>query len=743
MIKTSTALGISSVLLLSLFTGACSSSSTVDDVTVITDTETGTGTDENQTDTPISQNPNILLIITDDQGLDASAQYTLSNDVPNTPVINSLAANGITYDNVWATPSCTTTRASLLTGKHGINNGVTSTPGTLSATVGSIQQYLDQVSPEYQSAVFGKWHVAGANPDVNHPASLGVDHYQGNLQGNIDDYYNWTVTTNGVNSSSETYHTSALVNYAIDWIGDQTSPWFTWLAFSAPHSPFHEPPEQFNSRNLSGDAADIISNKRTYYLAAIETLDTELGRLLDSMKPEVRDNTVVMIIGDNGTPRSVIDRSAFIGSHGKGSLFEGGIRVPLVISGNGVNRTNVRESGMVSIVDFFPTIASIAGADIPTDLDGFNLQPSFTSASAIVREYLYTEFISDDPLGSGWTVRSETHKYLAYADDSEALYDLQSDPDETINLLPGNDATNTIKTQLQNYGLTVRNEASPTSATLDITDRNLNNDSPNCADHVRAYQSMAQDASTGITYNGNLNISTTDTHCIFNTNAIPNHTFNDGANPFPNAFSEQSEEYRIPKEPAFAATSTALSLRYDDAILLNGIKVDLLAAGCFGVGNGRIGCNDDNQPWRYDPMYQSNGFRVDSHNAHTQPDGTYHYHGDPNALFNRTGDEASPVVGFAADGFPIYGSFINDGGTIRQAQSSYQLKTGTRPSDNNQPGGAYDGSFRDDYEYIAGSGDLDECNGMSVDGNYGYYITDTFPYMLACFKGTVDASFSK
>ena len=70
--------------------------------------------------------PNILLVITDDQGIDASAQYSLSSDLPDTPVINSLARNGITYENVWATPSCSTTRAALLTGKHGVNTGVLS-----------------------------------------------------------------------------------------------------------------------------------------------------------------------------------------------------------------------------------------------------------------------------------------------------------------------------------------------------------------------------------------------------------------------------------------------------------------------------------------------------------------------------------------------------------------------------------------------------------------------------------------
>jgi len=72
----------------------------------------------------------------------------------------------------------------------------------------------------------------------------------------------------------------------------------------------------------------------------------------------------------------------------------------------------------------------------------------------------------------------------------------------------------------------------------------------------------------------------------------------------------------------------------DNAILLNGVKVDILAAACFQVGDERTGCTDPLQPWRFDPMFSANGFRVDSHNAHSQPDGAYHYHGVPNALFS-------------------------------------------------------------------------------------------------------------
>jgi hypothetical protein len=198
---------------------------------------------------------------------------------------------------------------------------------------------------------------------------------------------------------------------------------------------------------------------------------------------------------------------------------------------------------------------------------------------------------------------------------------------------------------------------------------------------------------------------------------------------------------------------TSLDIGYNNALLLNGVKVDLLSAGCFGVGDGRTGCNDGSIPWRYDPMHLANGFRVDSHNAHAQPDGTYHYHGSPFALFADDATEPSAVIGFAVDGFPIHGSYVdaslidnpqtdvNQG--IRKELSSYRLRSGSRPDGEGQPGGIYDGAFRDDYEYIEGLGDLDECNGMLINGQHTYFFTDNFPYILTCFKGAPDDSFRK
>ncbi|OAJ34937.1 YHYH protein [Piscirickettsia salmonis] len=277
----------------------------------------------------------------------------------------------------------------------------------------------------------------------------------------------------------------------------------------------------------------------------------------------------------------------------------------------------------------------------------------------------------------------------------------------------------------------------------DITNIMLTKRSYHCSDYVGQYHAIAEDDHNHQYYTAYLTISTLGDKCVFTSNALPNHNYNDGKRSLPNNVKPQYQVYQITQSPMFAAQATPLSLRQDNAIFLNGVKVDVLAAGCYGVGDGRVGCNNMNQPWRYDPVYSVSMFATDSHHAHAQPDGTYHYHAAPNALFSEHGHAPSPVIGFAADGFPIFGSLIDDHGNIRSVKSSYQLRTGSRPSGEGNPGGKYDGRFRDDYMYIKNSGDLDECNGMMVNGVYGYYITATFPYILNCFKGTPDPSFNK
>jgi len=297
----------------------------------------------------------------------------------------------------------------------------------------------------------------------------------------------------------------------------------------------------------------------------------------------------------------------------------------------------------------------------------------------------------------------------------------------------------------------------------DITNVLLTSTQGSCLSYKGEYRSQVTDIQRAVAFKGSVVITQSGNECIFAVNEIPNHNFNDASASFATNVSEQQGSYRVSSSPSFASNNSQLSLQTTNGIMLNGVLLDILPAACFDVGNEplgqeRIGCGMDqiDHPWRYDPMSPYNGFGTDEHNAHTQPDGTYHYHGNPMALFEQDCGIltlTSPVIGFAADGFPIYGSCFEENGTAKKAQSSYRLKPGIRVavtgyqtpqagiglinSDN------YDGQFRSDYEYVEGLGDLDECNGKTVDGQYGYYVTNAYPWVMACFKGSPNATLVK
>lgn len=336
--------------------------------------------------------------------------------------------------------------------------------------------------------------------------------------------------------------------------------------------------------------------------------------------------------------------------------------------------------------------------------------------------------------------------------------------DEAVALIAAVDGTQaTVDSAIEDIDSVLGTEVS--NDNVDLTDKILSRRSANCSDYVGTYFSNVTDIKRSMDFMGDIVITDESSVCTLQSNDIPNHDFNDQTASFANNVEEQSFYYEIPANPSFASGITALALGMTEVIMLNGVNLDILPAACYGVGDeplGRekIGCGSDqiDNPWRYDPMSPLNGFGTDAHNAHTQPSGLYHYHGNPVAMFTQdcsTVSTNSPVIGFAADGFPLYGSCFQDPQTnsYRAATSSYVLKNsggqrqdvegyttpedgvGAIASDN------YDGQFRGDWEYQQGAGDLDECNGMTVDGQYGYYVTDTFPWVINCLKGTPDDSF--
>jgi len=674
-----------------------------------------------------SGKPNILLIITDDQGKDASAEYNLSTDLPSTPHFSALANDGIIFDNLWVSPTCSPTRAALISGKYGHQTNVLSPGDPLPASDIILQSFLksDTATSDYTSAIIGKWHLGGGRTGPN---DFGVDHFAGITGGGVQDYFNWTLNLNGTNSNSTDYVTSELTDQAIDWVSAQSQPWFLWLSYNAPHTPFHAPPASLHPRTLSGTQADINANPRNYYLAAIEAMDSEFGRFWNSLSVQEQNNTLVIFIGDNGTPTQVIDTS--IAQNGsKGSLFQGGVNTPMFVSGAGVTRSGERDDTLITHTDFFPTIVELAGGELSNYQDGKSFAELLTNPAPTHRDYSYTNNVD------GWTIRNETFKLIENVNGTQDLFNLIDDPAESSDLLNGGGNNSATLTELLD-------EANRIRGAQNITGLKFSNLSAQCSDYAGQYRSIATDVGRGTEFAGSVSISSGSGQCTLSSNSIPNHDFNDGARQFPNDVGEVNESFTITATPSPAGTPTALTIDRDNAIMLNGVKVDVLAAACFGVGDERTGCNNINQPWRFDPMHGPNGFNVDSNNAHAQPDGAYHYHGPP-PIYNGDNATASGVIGFAADGYPIYGPYFSANGVTRTATSSYVLKSGNRPSGTGNPGGAYDGTYRDDYEYVAGQGDLDECNGMTINGQYGYYVTDEFPYIIGCFTGTPDPSFNK
>jgi hypothetical protein len=232
---------------------------------------------------------------------------------------------------------------------------------------------------------------------------------------------------------------------------------------------------------------------------------------------------------------------------------------------------------------------------------------------------------------------------------------------------------------------------------------------------------------------------------VIRSNGIPDHAtgqFPNRGNP--NRISPQHYEFRVPLRPVAAASPTPLQMQ-PFGVAVNGVV--------FDPGANEWWNNDRSAGWQFEPLKSEVRLGIDQNNAHVQPNGAYHYHAIPPALLDRlSGGKAKPVlVGWAADGFPIYGPWDygdarNATSPLKKMKSSYRVKSGARPSG---PGGAYTGAFVQDWAYAAGSGDLDECNGRFgvtpefAAGIYHYVLTEDWPFIPRMYRGTPDDSFRR
>jgi len=245
----------------------------------------------------------------------------------------------------------------------------------------------------------------------------------------VPDYFAWDRTENGVTDLSNDYVTTHYTDAAISWLDQQTQPWFLWLAHNAAHGPLHIPPDSlFTSPNTN--------NNRNKFNVMIESVDHEIGRLLNSLNTAEKDSTLLVFVGDNGTPNGVL--RGYPDGHGKGSLYEGGIRVPMFATGYGVNRIGETEDALISFSDLYATIIELLGIDLPGGVDNsFSFLPLLSDPDAEKRVYNYSEVGTNNTQRA---IRNQQYKLILSADGSQEFFDLLEDPQEFNNLLE-NDLT--------------------------------------------------------------------------------------------------------------------------------------------------------------------------------------------------------------------------------------------------------------------------------------------------------------
>ena len=413
-----------------------------------------------------AQTRNVVLIIADDLGKNYCDFYTDHLNTVNLTNVKRLLNRGVVFNNAWSNPLCSPTRAGILTGRYGFRTGVgdvvDGTNPKLNTNENIIPKVLNLYAPNAISkACFGKWHVTGFGAAAsNYPTTMGFDHYEGSLLGAVgapgqlvNNFNNWSKITNGVASTCTNYATSENVNNAISYLNVQpaTKPFFVWLAFNAPHTPYHLPPANLLTNNvLSGTQADITANPVAYFKAMSEAMDAEIGRFFDYLVSVGKwDNTDIIFIGDNGSDSLVAQTTP-----AKGSIYRGGITVPMIISGPDIVNPNRSSDVLVNTNDLFATILELFGdmnwqSQIPsTIVDSKSMLPILLNQNVAPRPWSFSEVFRSTPLPTdGKTIRNVDYKLMKFSNGTEKLFNLTVNPTETNNLL----TTTMSATDVTNY----------------------------------------------------------------------------------------------------------------------------------------------------------------------------------------------------------------------------------------------------------------------------------------------------
>jgi arylsulfatase A-like enzyme len=393
---------------------------------------------------------NVLLLVADEVANDRVSAYGENPNAPVTPALDALAARGVLFRNAYSYPTCSPTRALIMTGRYGFRTGIgevilqNSYEPALPYSEITLPELLDRgTGLRYEHALVGKWHLGSlAAGGSNNALQQGWRSHLG-LMGNTQSYTSWTKYINGVPKASSAYVTTDQIDDAIAFTHTLPEPWLLCVSFTAAHTPYHVPPTALHSQVLFGPPS---ASPVEHFDAAVQAMDSEIGRLLGAMPPLVKANTSILFIGDNGPPGAATTPPYQQGAT-KGSLLEGGINVPLIVAGRGV-RARGECAALVSAVDLYATVAELAGVDpvgvLPPGrkLDSLSLVPYLSDPDRpSERPYAFAEKFAPNgvlpPQTYGRSLRDERWKLIEREPGPDQFYDLQNLHLEGPDLLKG------------------------------------------------------------------------------------------------------------------------------------------------------------------------------------------------------------------------------------------------------------------------------------------------------------------
>lgn len=394
--------------------------------------------------------PNVLLIMTDDQGYGDLSIH--GNPYLQTPHLDSLARSSVRFDRFYVNSFCAPTRAALLTGRHSLRtgcHGVTHHREAMKLSEVTIAAALGDAG--YRSTCIGKWHNGEQYPYT--PQGKGFDESFGFNNGHWNTYFDAPLLRGSRFEATHGYITDVLTDEAIRFISatkraEPTQPFFCYLSYNAPHSPFQVPDHYFDKYK-----AMELADKVSAYFGMCENIDDNVGRLLEFLRREaLLDDTIVMFLSDNGGTAGVSTYNAGMRGN-KTSVHEGGCRVPFFCRWSAAGWSAREVPELASHIDILPTLLDLCGVSdfAGPELDGISLRPLLEQQdlSAWPPRTIFTHNPIDETNRYPGAVRTNQYRLLreipgpqggssAENRDDDAtpwqLYDMLADPGQAIDI---------------------------------------------------------------------------------------------------------------------------------------------------------------------------------------------------------------------------------------------------------------------------------------------------------------------